>query len=203
MNNSIKNMMDEHRLIEQVLGALETYIDRLKSGQAASRNTVTQFATFFRQFADQCHHGKEEDRLFVKMNQCGFPKEYGPIAVMLAEHEEGRNHVGVLADIGGASGPCSTEETNQIIHHGASFIPLLRAHIQKEDHILYPMAQQSIPPAEFDQLDAACLDFDQKTIGIDKIRQLKETAQELVQSFPPDPEKMSAASACVGCCGTH
>jgi len=28
---------------------------------------------FFREFADQCHHGKEEDRLFVCMNRMAFP----------------------------------------------------------------------------------------------------------------------------------
>jgi hemerythrin-like domain-containing protein len=203
MNISIKNMMEEHRLIEHVLASLENYIEQLKDGQPASRRVVADFATFFRQFADQCHHGKEEDRLFVKMNQCGFPREHGPIAVMLSEHDEGRRHVSALADIGQAPGPCTPADAELIIHHGGSFIPLLRTHIQKEDNILYPMAQQAIPPAEFDQLDAACLDFDRQTIGTEKIQQLKDLAQQLVHDFPPDPENMTAASVCTGCCGPH
>ena len=34
--------------------------------------------------------GKEEDLLFEAMVDCGVPREYGPIACMLGEHEAGR-----------------------------------------------------------------------------------------------------------------
>jgi hypothetical protein len=48
---------------------------------------------FFRNFADRCHHSKEEDELFPKMVEHGIPKEGGPIGVMLMEHDQGRAFV--------------------------------------------------------------------------------------------------------------
>ncbi|MGD0266766.1 MAG: hemerythrin domain-containing protein, partial [Candidatus Methylomirabilota bacterium] len=39
----------------------------------------------------QCHHGKEENLLFKTMVDRGFPRQGGPIAVMLHEHETGRS----------------------------------------------------------------------------------------------------------------
>lgn len=52
---------------------------------------------FIRNFADRCHRAKEEDQLFVRMQDRGSPFEGGPIAVMLMEHEEGRRHIGAVA----------------------------------------------------------------------------------------------------------
>ncbi len=201
MNPAIEVLMNEHRLIEQVMGALETYVDRLANGRAASRDVVAQFARFFQSFADKCHHGKEEDRLFVALSRCGFPREYGPVSVMLAEHTQGRVHVRALAGLGQGSGPLSAAETQQVMEHARAFIPLLRDHIQKEDNILYPMALQAIPATDLQKLDADCEAFEREVVGSDAIQQLKDLALNLVGAYPPDPERMAAGAACVGCRG--
>ena len=78
MNKSIEDMMNEHRLIVQVLGSLDTLAHRLREQATVPRQDVARFATFFREFADKFHHAKEEDRLFVKMNECGFPSRVWP-----------------------------------------------------------------------------------------------------------------------------
>lgn len=201
MNPAIEVLMNEHRLIEQVMGALETYVDRLANGRAASRDVVAQFARFFQSFADKCHHGKEEDRLFVALNRCGFPREYGPVSVMLAEHTQGRVHVRALAGLGQGSGPLSAAETQQVMEHARAFILLLRDHIQKEDNILYPMALQAIPATDLQKLDADCEAFEREVVGSDAIQQLKDLALNLVGAYPPDSERMAAGAACVGCRG--
>ena len=201
MNKSIETMMSEHRLIEQVLGALGTFTEALKDNPSLPRAEVAKFGRFFQRFADKCHHGKEEDRLFVKMSECGFPTEYGPIGVMLAEHGEGRNHVRALADIGAGSGLLTAQEVERVIEHAEAFIPLLLGHIQKEDNVLYPMAQQAIPPTEFAKLDAACEAFDREVMGADEVGSLKALARELTATYPPCQERLAAAAACGGCGG--
>ena len=59
MNKSIEVMMSEHRLIEQVLGALDTFAAQLPEFGSASREVVAQFGTFFRDFADRCHQDRK------------------------------------------------------------------------------------------------------------------------------------------------
>jgi hemerythrin-like domain-containing protein len=73
MSRTIAILMKEHRLIERVLGSLETFLDQL-SADERNRADLKNFAEFFREFADRCHHGKEEDRLFVSMTDYGFSK---------------------------------------------------------------------------------------------------------------------------------
>jgi hemerythrin-like domain-containing protein len=39
--------------------------------------------------AEPCHHAKEEKDLFPRMEGRGLPRQQGPLAVMLVEHELG------------------------------------------------------------------------------------------------------------------
>ncbi len=141
----IEQLMAEHRVIEDVLDALESYVARLDDG--ADPADLARFVTFLRAFADGCHHGKEEDILFVTLVQQGFPRDSGPVAMMLWEHEEGRRHVGALLDLAerrGRSQPWTAEDRLALASHSRAYAALLRAHILKEDQILYPMARRHL-----------------------------------------------------------
>ncbi|HEX7232537.1 MAG TPA: hemerythrin domain-containing protein, partial [Candidatus Binatia bacterium] len=83
-------LSDEHRVIERVLDALQR-LTALPVNQ--SLRQWREALDFFRGFADQCHHFKEERLLFPAMEEHGIPSEGGPIGMMLQEHEEGRAHV--------------------------------------------------------------------------------------------------------------
>jgi hemerythrin-like domain-containing protein len=201
MNKAIEQMVDEHRLIVRVLGALDCMSGKLAEGGRVPREDVGRFATFFREFADRCHHGKEEDRLFVKMNEQGFPREYGPVGVMLSEHEAGRAHVRALAAVGQGIGPLTTEEAESVQAHANEFVPLLLQHIQKEDHVLYPMALQALPPGKLASLEQECEEFDREVMKPGQVDVLKALAGDLIAAYPADESRLMAFSACTGCAG--
>ncbi len=189
-------MMQEHELIVEVLASLHVMAERLGSGAVVPRQDVAEFGRFFRDFADKCHHGKEEDRLFVKMVEAGFPKEGGPIAVMLAEHDEGRQEVRGLLRIGQGSGPLTETERAEVVDYASRFVPLLYAHIQKENNILYPMAQNAIPPEEFDLLDQSCEAFDRQIRSQLDVAALKNLAADLARRYPADPAQLAVYGGC-------
>jgi hemerythrin-like domain-containing protein len=184
MKKAIEELMHEHRVIEQVLGSLETFAAAVKKGSAVDRATVKDYATFFGEFADRCHHGKEEARLFVKMMEHGFPRDQGPLAVMYSDHEQGRRHVAALAAIARLTGPLTHEERDQIVHHAMTYAPYLRAHIAKEDRVLYPMALQAIPEAEMDQLAADFESFEHDVMGPGVHEGLHAMVAKLLQDYP-------------------
>jgi hemerythrin-like domain-containing protein len=201
MNAAIADLMTEHRLIELVLGSLETLAVDLANGADAGRETVREYAEFFSGFADRCHHGKEEDLLFVKMTEHGFPRQAGPIAVMLSDHVEGRNHVAALAAVGAGSGPLGEEEKASVIAHARDYVPLLRSHILKEDNVLYPMAMQALPPAELEQLGHDFDVFEREVMGEGAHERFHALAEKLVQTYPPDPATSASGDSCIGCHG--
>ena len=201
MDRAIETLMNEHRVIEQVLGSLETFAHNLQQQADAERELVKDYGDFFRNFADKCHHGKEEDRLFTKMNAYGFPAQFGPVAVMLAEHVEGRAHVGALVTVGAGSGPLTNDERDAVIEHALAYVPLLRAHIMKEDNILYPMALQAIPQAEMEAMAEDFEAFEANVMGAGEHERFHALADRLVDAYPPDPARMAAGAACTGCPG--
>jgi len=74
MSRAIAIPMSEHRLIVKVLGALESFEEQLSEDEE-NRGELARFAELFRDFADRCRHGKEEDRLFLQIMDHGFSKE--------------------------------------------------------------------------------------------------------------------------------
>jgi len=199
MNKCVDSMMQEHELIVEVLSSLQAMAEKLAAGREVARQDVADFGRFFRDFADKCHHGKEEDKLFVKMIEAGFPRHGGPIAVMLAEHDAGRQEVRGLLAIGSGSGPLSEVERARAIENARQFVPLLYAHIQKENNVLYPMAQNTISPEEFELLDQSCEAFDQAIHGQIDVRELKALAADLVRRYPADPAQLAMYGGCGVC----
>jgi hemerythrin-like domain-containing protein len=180
---AIELLMQEHRLIERVLEALVGCAGRLERGEPVERASIADFGEFFSKFADARHHGKEEDGLFAAMVEHGFASDSGPIGVMLLEHTEGRSHVGALRRIGQGSGPLTPPERAEAAEHGRAFAYLLRDHILKEDEILYPMAERTLPgpvlhglTTAFEQRDAESPDGDG--------RKYRELAEKLSAMFP-------------------
>jgi hemerythrin-like domain-containing protein len=202
MNTCVELMMQEHDLIVEVLASLQAMAERLAAGDGVPRQDVADFGRFFRDFADKCHHGKEEDRLFVEMVRAGFPQENGPIAVMLAEHDAGRQEVRGLLRIGAGAGPLSEQERMQTIGYAREFVPLLYAHIQKENNILYPMAQNAIAPDEFRRLDQSCEAFDREIRSQIDVAELKRIAARLAREYPADSAQLAIYGGC-GACPSH
>jgi hemerythrin-like domain-containing protein len=149
----INVLMNEHRVIEQALDALEAFTRGLAEHGEADREQLGRFAMFIRDFTDATHHSKEEDILFVKMMEVGFPRESGPLAVMFSDHETGRKHAAVLREAAERMGqPWTAEEVERVGRAAVGYIELLRAHIYREDNILYVMARQRIPSDDLYQM---------------------------------------------------
>lgn len=199
MNKSIEIMMREHKLIVGVLASLQALADKLAAGETVAREDVADFGRFFRDFADQCHHGKEEDRLFVQMVEAGMPRDRGPIAVMLAEHDAGRQEVRGLIEVGAGAGPLSESERARVVDYARRFVPLLSIHIHKEDHILYPMAQETIPAPAFAALDQACEDFDRQVRQQLDVPGLEDLAARLMERYPACLGQLSDDHRCGAC----
>jgi hemerythrin-like domain-containing protein len=196
---AIEVLMNEHRLIERVLGSLETFAIEVEGGLAPERPPVADYARFFRGFADALHHGKEEDILFQRMIERGFPRETGPLAVMLHEHRLGRQHVGALVQVSEGAGPLAVAETALLLENAGAFVPLLRSHILKEDRILYPMSERLLTGPEMDAMETEFEAFEKTMRADGTVDRLAALAERLCATFRPDPGRMAEAAAMAGC----
>lgn len=151
----------EHKIILMVLDAAKREVQSIRQRGKLHVAELEKMMDFIRNFADRCHHAKEENLLFVKMNEKGMPSESGPIAVMLKEHAEGRRRIKAIGEAIPEAKEGDLSARQAISENLDAYIQLLRNHIEKEDNILYPMADkvftekdQQLLSEAFDKVEA-------------------------------------------------
>jgi hemerythrin-like domain-containing protein len=138
-NQAIEILMNEHKLILKGLDVAETMANRFETTGEINRDDLAKVVSFITDYADTFHHKKEEDVLFKWMAERGFPVDGGPVAVMLAEHDIGREFVQVFRDVLTRSNGNDRNAVTAVVDSLRGFAEHLRQHIFKEDNILYPM----------------------------------------------------------------
>ena len=173
----------EHRAIERVLDVLEKLVTRYGAENKIELKALSDIVDFLRNFADGCHHAKEEKLLFPALNQKGMPAESGPVAVMLYEHDSGRKYIRAIA--GGIEKYNSQPEAAklQIIENATSYIELLRQHIYKEDNILFPMADSLMDQVEQKQMIAEFERTEKQDIGEGVHEKYHKMIEELEKKY--------------------
>ena len=141
-----ETLMTEHRLIEKVLGSLESLAGSAAAG-TFDPNRAADILEFLRGFADRCHHGKEEKHLFPRLAEHGYSPHAGPVAVMLSEHEAGRAYIRQMVEAREAG------DAGEFAEAARGYVTLLQGHIAKEDQILFRIADSVF--TEEDQREVA------------------------------------------------
>jgi hemerythrin-like domain-containing protein len=148
MGVAIEQLKAEHRAIKGMLEVLDEVCRRLQAGERAEPEHLNQLVGFFREFADGCHHGKEEEIFFPALEQAGIPKEGGPIGVMLYEHDKMREAMNGLAGAVQRYQTGDIKAAADLIRHASDYAAMLRSHIEKEHHALFKMAEAYLSPEE-------------------------------------------------------
>ncbi len=147
----------EHEAVLVMLAVLEKICGKLEQGEKIPETHIPNILEFFQVFVDKCHHAKEEEFLFPAYQSAGVLNEGGPIAVMLAEHQEGRQ---AIAGMKTGLESLKKEGPKKFISYARQYMALLTSHIQKENEILFPMGDSMLPAnrqknilQDFDQLE--------------------------------------------------
>lgn len=141
MGKAIQDLLNEHDALLHVLEIVD-HVNHNPVDPQWKTNFAGELLNFLVIFADKCHHGKEEGFLFPQLEELGVPNQGGPIGVMLAEHVQGR---ALIAQMKAAVEHADMDAFTQAL---LSYASLLRAHIAKENQILFPLADRLLTTEE-------------------------------------------------------
>ncbi len=132
----IDTFQEEHVLIDQVLGSLRTYVDRLCDG-TADPDDGRRFAAFFTQFAGHFHHDREE-RVFLDalVKEAELPGDRGPVRAFLREHAEMEGWMRELTPLLDRQ-PESDADREQLRSMAVRYSHALWRHIDAENSVLF------------------------------------------------------------------
>jgi hemerythrin-like domain-containing protein len=127
-------LMIEHRLIEKVITLMEKEVLRAEDVGETDPDLIQDFTHFVRFYADQCHHGKEEDILFKELKNKNISREHETIMGQLIEdHKWGRKTTGELVAANEKYRRGDGKALSEIMAKMKALIEFYPRHIQKED----------------------------------------------------------------------
>ena len=148
MKTATQNLENDHVHILRLIEVMER-ITQSPDPDVVHLETIVKV---IREFADGLHHAKEEQLLFPLMVQKGFSNQTGPVAVMLHDHEEGRNFVKGMAESISLYKTGNSDAVKVIYSNMLGYTDLLKNHIAKENNVLFRMADNVLTLAEQESL---------------------------------------------------
>lgn len=175
---STEPLKQEHGTILAALSVLDAFAGRGARGEPVPAPGLDTLVSFFREFADRSHHEKEERALFPALEAHGMPHDTGPLAVMLLEHAQGRE----LAEAAPAI-QADTAARARFVQAARRFVELLGAHIQKENLVLFRMADGMLRPEDDAEVSAAFAQQELEVLGEDGAARHREAVATLHASL--------------------
>jgi len=172
----------EHKIVLKVLDAVKREAQAIADTGQVWVERLDKILDFFRVFVDRCHHGKEEEYLFPKMQERGLPADKGPIPVMLHEHAGGRNTVQAISEALARAKQGDISAPAAVAAYLALLDEHLRGHIDKENEVLFPMADKMLTPGDQQALVAAFEKHEAEEIGEGVHEKYHQLAHELAKN---------------------
>lgn len=147
-----EGLRKEHEEIKKALSILYQIHLSIDSAKAVEPSDIDELFDFFETFADKRHHRKEESALFPMLEAHGVSREGGPVTRMLYEHRLARS---ILMEMEESLDSCKTGEKDswaRLSKLMLDYVELLSSHINKEDNILFPIANEKIKDFEREEL---------------------------------------------------
>ena len=149
---AIDMLSKEHKIILQVVLGLHGLAGHLREGRRVDVELLREAVDFMREFADKCHHAKEEELLFPALVAHGVPLHGCPLDALLHEHKKGRLLAGQLSDAIDAYHAGERDGGDKITTAIEAIERLYPDHIWKEDDMVFPMSARLIPAKDRERL---------------------------------------------------
>ena len=159
MGKATQDLRKEHDSILHVLKILDKMMTTDKKEDTVKLKYYNELVYFLKIFADKCHHGKEEKYFFVELVNKGIPNEGGLIGSLLQEHNQSREYVALMGK------SLESKDLAEFNTAATNYSDLLKSHIEKENNVLFAMADQLLDEEIQDALFEKFEQHEESVIG--------------------------------------
>jgi len=177
MGKATQDLRKEHEAILYVLQIMDKMLQSGSDDTAILLRYYSEVVYFLKIFADKCHHGKEENFLFQELTDKGIPNQGGPIGAMLQEHAQGRDYIVQM------SHNLDSQDISGFNIAAVQYRDLLRRHIEKENTVLFRMADQVLDEKEQGRLFEKFEQYEETVIGHGVHEQLHAMIDTWAEAF--------------------
>lgn len=125
-------LQKEHKVILLVANSLRPDLQKLREGKAVDPARLEMALDFFVNFADACHHRKEEEHYFPAAESAGSLPQHVQISEFLSEHQYYRHLLDKIRE-----GISEDKVSPDVAMPLATYLASVTSHIRKENQILF------------------------------------------------------------------
>ena len=173
-------LVDEHRLIQRTLTALERFVGEIEGGAELDVLELNRFVVFLREFVDLVHHEHEERVLFPAMARLGYAFSGAPIAHIHDEHVRERALLFEIRQAALRVRPLSSARRAHLVGCLRELIVFQREHVKKENELLYPAVKREFSGKTLDDVSRS-LWTSQDASVLAEISWLRALGEELIR----------------------
>jgi len=164
MGDPNEMLREEHEAIELLLNAMEGIAERIRKEDQVPEGDLETAFTVVSEFADKCHHAKEEKVLFPVLSKAS--KDGAEIARRLtSDHRAFRHLVGVTRALVPKARDDRTARSH-LVKNLDTYTQLLREHIAIETSDLFREVERAIAPEAREELAEAFERVEREEIGL-------------------------------------
>lgn len=168
MEKASQDLTLEHNMIIVMLNILERVCSSIKSRKKTDLDDLQQIVDLIRVFNGRFHNGKEESCFYPALQQAWIKKEDDIIASIILEHERARELVQQMQK----AVSCNFIATHKFISSSKAFIDLQRHNIERENTILFPLADSMLSHEKQQEIKMNFRIFEEAVISKGKYDQL-------------------------------
>ena len=177
MNNSLKLLYDEHTIISRAAELARAAKTLVGINNDEYELTISELIRFFRVYADQYHHYKEETILFPELAKKSELLSEGIISEMYANHSYFRE---LIAEIESDLEHRQYAEASQKID---AYTDALLDHIAAENEELFQAAYSIFSEEELEKIYFRFVDLDRE-LGESRKKDLSDFLKLLAEEIP-------------------
>lgn len=179
----VEDLRHEHNEITIMLDILGKVCELLDAGEDVDHEHLEQLHEFMTVFVDQCHHAKEEESLFPALESIDGDESKKLIEILLSEHKTGRKYAKAIGEAISDNEKMDPTNREKIVKYGRYYIRLLAQHIEKENNILFTMAEKNLSKEQNQELFEEFETMEEEKIGLGKHEQLQEILHQLADIY--------------------
>ncbi len=165
-------LMIEHRLIERMVALMRQELERIRANIAVDPEFafvdpvfIDTAVDFLRIYADRCHHGKEEDILFMELDAKDLdPELKKTMGGLIEDHVQAREYTKELVKAKENYLRQEPDAVNQILSYLDKLTAMYPKHINTEDQHFFIPCMKYFTAAEKDAMLEKMWEFDRKMI---------------------------------------
>lgn len=180
MKKPTQDLYEEHGGIILMLEIMGKVAEILKKGEEVKREHLNKIVEFLRNFADKCHHGKEEGILFPELIKKSSSIKL--VNELLGEHKTGRDYIRGIAESLENYKPGNPDAIH-IAVNTEGYIQLLTEHIRKENTELFPIADKELPLKLQEEIEERFEKLEKDVIGEGKHEEYHGWLNELKEFY--------------------